>query len=384
MPELVKDRPLRVFMTADAVSGVWTYCMDLARGLATRGVETTIAVFGPPTSRAQRREAHAIDMLELIETGLELDWTATSHGDCLRAAERAADLASFPTADVIQINGAALALPAFTNIPTIVVHHSCLATRWRATGDGPFPHDLLWRIALNGEALHHAYRVVAPTRAMAVDMVDTYDLHTMPVVIRSGRGRTGRALAEDMTENMAENLAEAVFTDGRLWDRAKDIATLDRAAARLPFTIYAAGSSRGPLGQTVDLRHVEQLGVIAPEEKRIWLSQRPIYVSTAIYEPFSLDVIDAAQAGCALVLADTPSLRELWDGAAVFTPQGDDAALAETLRELWVQPDQREALGQRAAARAATYSLDSMVDRMLALYLQFAPEPAELIGQGAL
>lgn len=376
MPELVKDRPLRVFMTADAVGGVWTYCMDLARGLGARGVETTVAVFGPPTSRAQRREAHAIDMLELIETGLELDWTAESRADCMRAAERAADLAAFPTADVIQINGAALALPTIVSSPTLVVHHSCLATWWRAACDGPVPRDFLWRMEINAEALRHAHRVVAPTRAMAADMAEAYDLPFAPVVIRNGRARTGLTLSD--------NLAEAAFAGGRLWDPAKDVATLDRAAARLPFTIYAAGGTRGPLGQSIELRHVEQLGCIPADEMRMWLSQRPIYVSTAIYEPFGLGVLEAAQAGCALLLVDTPSLRELWDGAAIFTPAGDDEALAEALRMLWLQPDQRQALGLRAAERAAGYSLDSMVDRMLALYLQIAPEPAELIGQGAL
>lgn len=376
MPELVRHRPLRVFMTADTISGVWAYCMDLARGLAARGVETTVAVFGPSTTRAQRREAHANDMLELIETGLELDWTAASHIDCMRAAERAADLAAFPAADVIQINGAAIALPCIATIPTLVVHHSCLATWWRASRGGSVPRDFLWRMKVNAEALRHAHRVVAPTSAMAAEMTEVYDLPFTPLVIRNGRAPTGLAVSN--------NLAEAAFTSGRLWDPAQDITTLDRAAARLPFTIYAAGNSGGPMDQSVELRHVEEIGGISPDEMRMWLAQRPIYVSTAVYEPFGFDVLEAAQAGCALVLADTPSQRELWDGAAIFTPAGDDEALAEALQMLWRHPDQRHALGLQAAKRAASYSLDSMVDRTLALYLQLAPEPAELTGQGVL
>ena len=374
MPQPVKDRPLRVFMTADAVGGVWTYCMDLARGLSARGVETVIAVFGPATNRTQRREAGTIDNLELIETGLPLDWTADSPDECRRAGERAADLAAFPTADVIQINGAALALSGMTGIPTILVNHSCLATWWRAVGAGPAPEDFGWRIALNADALHRADRVVAPTRAIASEMAEAYDLDRMPIVIRNGRARSMIVPADD--------LADAVFTGGRLWDPGKDIATLDRAAAGLGFPVYAAGHSEGPLGQNVSLRHVEEIGPLAPSDVRQWLSRRPIYVSTALYEPFGLGVLEAAQAGCALVLADIPTLRELWDGAALFTPPGDDAALADALRLLRLRMDQREALGQRARERAALYTLDSMVDRMLALYLQVAPEPAELVGQG--
>jgi hypothetical protein len=35
-------------------------------------------------------------------------------------------------------------------------------------------------------------------------------------------------------------------------------------------------------------------------------------------EPFGLAVLEAAQAGCPLVLSDLPGFRELWDGAALF------------------------------------------------------------------
>lgn len=375
MPQLVKQRPLRVFMTADCVGGVWTYCLDLARGLSARGVETVIALFGPPTTRIHRREANAIPLLELIETGLDLDWTAASPLECQRAGERAAGLASFPTADVVQVNGAALALPAFTQIPSIVVHHSCLATWWRAAGRGDMPEDFRWRIAVNEEALRRATRVVAPTRAMACEIADAYNLDSMPLVIRNGRARTGLTRSDD--------LADAVFTAGRLWDEAKDIATLDRAAARLNIPVFAAGSTLGPMGQSITLHHLEELGPISTDDMRQWLSRRPIYVSSAIYEPFGLGVLEAAQAGCALVLVDTPTLRELWEGCAIFTPPGDDAAIAEAVEMLRMRPDQRELLGARAAERSSAYSLDSMVDRMLALYLQVAPEPADLIGQGA-
>ncbi len=50
---------------------------------------------------------------------------------------------------------------------------------------------------------------------------------------------------------------------------------------------------------------------------------RPIFVSTSLYEPFGLAVLEAAQAGCPLVLSDIATFRELWDGAAIFFPPGD-------------------------------------------------------------
>ena len=41
-----------VLMTADAVGGVWTYALDLCRGLGTRGVHVSLVVLGPPASPA--------------------------------------------------------------------------------------------------------------------------------------------------------------------------------------------------------------------------------------------------------------------------------------------------------------------------------------------
>ena len=43
-----------------------------------------------------------------------------------------------------------------------------------------------------------------------------------------------------------------------------------------------------------------------------------IFARPARYEPFGLAILEAAQAGCALVLGDIPSLRELWADAALL------------------------------------------------------------------
>ena len=48
------------------------------------------------------------------------------------------------------------------------------------------------------------------------------------------------------------------------------------------------------------------------------MARTAVFVSPALYEPFGLAVLEAAQAGCALVLSDIPTFRELWDGVALF------------------------------------------------------------------
>ena len=123
------------------------------------------------------------------------------------------------------------------------------------------------------------------------------------------------------------------FTAGRLWDEGKNLRTIDRAAGRLAGSVpvLAAGPTDGPGGARIALHHARPLGRLRADEIARRLAERPIFVSAARYEPFGLSVLEAAQAGCALVLSDIPTFRELWDGAADFVPADDDRALAAAI-----------------------------------------------------
>ena len=46
---------------------------------------------------------------------------------------------------------------------------------------------------------------------------------------------------------------------------------------------------------------------------------------------FGFSVLEAALSGCALVLGDIPSLREIWGDAALFVPPDDTERSAKTL-----------------------------------------------------
>ena len=89
---------------------------------------------------------------------------------------------------------------------------------------------------------------------------------------------------------------------------------------------------------------------------------RPIFVSSALYEPFGLAVLEAAQAGCALVLSDIPTFRELWDGAALFVSPHDDRALAAAIVRLLGDRSYRAERAEKAVERAARYTVEACVD----------------------
>src|SRR5690606_11983196 len=93
-----------------------------------------------------------------------------------------------------------------------------------------------------------------------------------------------------------------------------------------------------------------------------------VFASPALYEPFGLAALEAARAGSALVLSDTPGFRELWEDAALFVPARDHAALAEALASLLAEPGRRRQLAEAAARRATGYARSAMVARTLDVY----------------
>jgi glycosyltransferase involved in cell wall biosynthesis len=113
---------------------------------------------------------------------------------------------------------------------------------------------------------------------------------------------------------------------------------------------------------------VHLLGRLSAAAIRHRYRRASIYALPARYEPFGLSVLEAAAAGCALVLGDIASLRENWCGAAAFVAPDDHAALASTLRRLIADRDERIDLGHRAAARAQMFSAARMANAYSQLY----------------
>jgi hypothetical protein len=99
------------------------------------------------------------------------------------------------------------------------------------------------------------------------------------------------------------------------------------------------------------------------------MGRAAIYALPARYEPLGLSVLEAALAGCALVLGDIPSLREVWGGeAAIFVPPNDVDALADALELLRREPVRRARLAVCARARALEYGPARMAASYLAAY----------------
>ena len=339
-------------MTADTVGGVWTYALDLARALAPHGVSVSLATMGRLPTAAQCAEAAAIPSLTLHPSEYALEWMPDPWNDVAEAGRWLLSLEADIRPDIVHLNGYAHGhLP--WHAPTLMAGHSCVLSWWRAVLEADAPQDWNRYRAEVSSGLQAAGLVVAPTQAMLTALQTYYGPLEHTRVVPNGRDA---ALFAPQTQK-----EPFVFSAGRLWDDAKNIRALAEVAPRLPWPVCIAGDTASPDGgEDRRFEGVRLLGCLPPGQIAGRLAQAAIYALPAKYEPFGLSALEAGLSGCALVLGDIDSLREVWGDAALFVPPGDLDALHSAISRLIADPDLRSALAARALAQARTYTLDRM------------------------
>jgi glycogen synthase len=345
------EPPLRVLMTTDAVGGVWTYGLDLAAALQDHDVSVAMAVLGPPPSAGQRAHAASLRNLTLYHHDGSLEWMDEPWGGVDRAGAFLRELSTELRPDVVHLNGYChgdLELGA----PKLVVGHSCVLSWWRAVHASAAPPRYAQYRSRVRKGLQGADMVVAPSRHMLRALQHHYGHIARCRVILNGRDAGLRARSKQ----------PIVLCAARLWDPGKNVETLARAAQGLSWPVCVAG----PGAQ--ELPHVRQLGLLEAHELADWYERASVYALPARYEPFGLSVLEAALAGCALVLGDIPSLREIWGNAACFVEPDDDERLRCELERLIADDHARRELGRRARSRALGMSSSVMAADYMRVY----------------
>jgi glycogen synthase len=356
---------MNVLMTADTLGGVFTYAMELAGALSRRGADVALAAKGACLSDEQWGEARRVPGLEVYESAGKLEWMEDPWVDVARDGEWLLDLAARLRPDVVHLNEyshGALALGA----PKLVVAHSCVLSWYEAVRREPAPPTFDRYRQEVARGLAGANLVVAPTRPMLDALTRHYGAPARARVIPNGRS------AARFQPGDKEDL---ILCAGRLWDAAKNAGTLDAIADRLPWPVLLAGEEEHPdpahRGRPAT-RRARALGHLTPAALACFYARASIYVLPARYEPFGLSALEAALAGCALVLGDIPSLRETWTGAALFVDPDAPEMLRTILVGLIERDDLRAHLGSLARARALQLGPERMADAYMAIYRELA------------
>jgi glycosyltransferase involved in cell wall biosynthesis len=356
----------RMLMTADAVGGVWTYALELARALRRYGLSTTIATMGPRPSADQLGAAANIAGLEILTAEFDLEWMDDPWADVGQAGDWLLDLEARVNPFVVHLNGFAHgSLP--WRAPVVVVGHSCVLSWCDAVGEAfTGPRLERYRTAV-GAGLRAADWVVAPSAAMLGALQQHYGPLPRASVIWNGR---------DERRFRAQTKEPFIMTAGRLWDRAKNVEAVSAVAPALPWPVIVAGQG----GAGTGARH---LGQLSEAEMAGWLGRASIFALPARYEPFGLLPLEAALAGCALILGDIPSLREVWGGAADYVDPEDHDALLGAIDGLVAAAERRSERAVAARTRALDLTPTRMAREYATIYGCAAGRAAQRMGRCA-
>lgn len=411
---------MNVLMTADAVGGVWTYALDLCEALREHDIRVALATMGPRPSDAQRVAAEVLGNVRLVESDYRLEWMDDPWDDVTEAGDWLLSLASANDVDLVHLNGYShAALP--WGRPVVCVAHSCVMTWWQAVhGTEPPPQWDIYRGRVT-QGLNSADIIISPSAAFLEQLKCCYEISRTTRVIHNARQphppRTdsspelgpssqsrpqpqAQPSAQPQTQAQAQAQAEAeaqswplrqpsargdqatalvqgspvVLACGRPWDASKNISVLSAAAEGAAWPAYVIGGVTNPNGETFASSSLRCLGALSSDDVEAWLERAAIFVHPALYEPFGLAVLEAAMANCALVLADIPTLRELWNGAAEFFDPHDSRTLRAVLDRLAADPSRRQALSSAARERATQYRMETTAAEYAHVYRTLTEE----------
>jgi glycogen synthase len=347
----------RVLMTTDTVGGVWTFTMELAREFGRRGVEVVMAALGGEPSAQQWAEAKAVPSLCVLPSNFKLEWMQEPWDDVTDSGKWLLRLERDYRPDVIHLNSFGHgSLP--WRAPAVLTAHSCVPSWWEAVKQEAAPDEWDRYRTLVSKSLYGVGQVTAPSSAMAAALSRHYGIKDCRVIPNGRDPNLFRPLAKE----------PIILSAGRIWDEAKNIAAVAGVAGSLPWPVYIAGETRHPDGGAANLERCEVLGRLTTSDLAQWMARAAIFVLPARYEPFGLSVLEAGLSGCALVLGDIASLREVWGNAAIYVAPNDRDGLMWAVRSLIEGTELRSEMSLRSYQRALMFSPAATAERYLEAY----------------
>jgi len=361
---------VRVLVTADTFSGVWTYSRELVSGLVTHGAQVTLVSFGEIPLPHQTAWMDGLHGLEYHPTAFRLDWMQEGESDYHAAQDYLCAVVRDTRPDFLHLNQLSFgALPVAT--PRVVVAHGDLITWWQSIhGHDPAPSAWIkWYRETIIAGMQRADAVVSTSRWMEQTLRAAYGKAFEGYVIAAGRN--------PIYFNPFVTKEESVLAIGRLWDTGKQVSLLTQHSHALPVCIVGADSPipvpslpiRADVRVSTGEHEISVKGAQTESQLRSLYSKSTIFAATSRYEPTGLASIEAAFSRCALVANDTEVYREMWGDAALYFERNNAESLSVVLAQLDEDRELTRLYGTRAYNRARErFTARRMVDDYMRLY----------------
>lgn len=361
---------VRVLVTADTFSGVWTYARELVTGLVTQGAQVILVSFGEIPLPEQTAWMQTLHGLEYHPTAFRLDWMEEGEQDFAATQDYLCEVIRDVRPDVLHLNQLSFgALPV--RVPRVVTAHGDVITWW-LTIHGKEPAPSAW-------LKWYRQTVAAGLRRADTVAVSTKWMHDM-LRFAFGDGFCGQVVAPGRNPiyfNPFVTKEESVLAIGRLWDTGKQVSLLTQHSHRQPVCIVGADNPipapalpiRADVRISTGEHDISVKGAQTESQLRNLYSKSTVFAATSRYDPTGLASVEAAFSRCALVANDMLVYRELWGDAALYFERNNSESLAEVLEQLDQDREMVRLYGTRAYNRARErFTARRMVDEYLHLY----------------
>jgi len=347
------DATLATF--ADHPGGVWRHIVDVASGLAERGVAVAVAVPEDAEPLIADARARGLTLRSLDDTQGDV-WHVHLHDTLDRRAMKA------------------LARRKATRQATIATEHlpRTDATDPTLLPGGRTPGAHAAKTALKRGALAVTGHTILVSAASAAFLRQRYRvggrrMHVVPNALRTVDGA-----APGPPEPSADGLVEVIAVGSLIMQKGIDV-LIDAASGATGWRAVVVGS--GPHREALEARAAERG---APVRFAGWsddvhgaMAKADVFCLPSRWEACPYVVLEAMTLGRPVVASAVDGVPEqVADGeTGVLVPPEDPGALRAALDALAADRDARERLGAAAiGAIAARHRFDDMIDRTLAVY----------------
>ena len=360
---------MHVLVTADALSGSWTYTRELVTGLVTRGVRVTLVSLGEiplPEQTAWMDHLHGLDYRP---TAFRLEWMQEAEEDLPESSAFLTRLVDELRPDVLHLSQFCYGdLPV--DVPRVVMANGDLLT-WREAVQDRTPRcsPTKWYRDTIARGIAGADVVVTPSRWMLDRVGGCYQRPLRAEVICPGRN--------PIFFNPYISKDDSVLAVGRLVDAGKQVSLLTQHEHPVPVCIVGVEQTvavpRIPIRADVKVAVAEtSVAICGPQteaQMRALYSRASIFAATARYDPLGMSALEAAFSRCAIVANDIPSFREMWGDTALYFRTNNAASLAASIRLLNDDRSMRRSYAELAYTRARErFTSKRMIEDYLELY----------------
>jgi glycosyltransferase involved in cell wall biosynthesis len=183
----------------------------------------------------------------------------------------------------------------------------------------------------------------------------------------------GNGIGDDLLRSYVPFDGDYIGYMGRIDIHQKGLDILSGALVNVAAKFKIAGDGRDRDKFLKILKgkgNAEWVGKVKGEEKRKFLSKASFIVVPSRFEGQGIVVLEAAACGKPVIVSDIPELRYAVDaGFGISFKAGDSADLAEKMRYLIQNPEQRKDMGLKARAYAGRFTWDAIAETYEAFLL---------------